>query len=60
VAHVRVAEDDIVDPLVLDQLRELALVVDRDPVRVALAGEAGRVPPIVDERDLRRGERDDL
>src|SRR4029450_9383787 len=60
VAHVRVAEDDVVDALVLDQLRELALVVDRDPVRVALAGEAGWIPPIVDERDLCRGEGDDL
>jgi hypothetical protein len=34
--------------------------VDRDAVRIAVAGERCRIRAVVDERDLRRGERDDL
>ena len=60
VGDVRVAEDDVVDLLLLDQRSEHALVVNLDAVWVALTGQARRVHPVVDERDLGRGEGDDL
>src|SRR6185503_14923217 len=49
-----------VDVLLADEARERALVVDRDAVRIAVAGELLRIGAVVDERDLRRGEGDDL
>jgi hypothetical protein len=60
VAHVRVAEDHVVDLELTDQPGELGLVVDLDPVGVPVAGQARRIHAFVDERDLRGRERDDL
>ena len=59
-AHVRIAEHDVIDLKIADQRDELGLVVDLDPVRVPLAGQRRRIPAVVDERDLGRRERDDL
>jgi len=44
----------------LERGNELALVVDLDPVRIARARERRWIRPVVDERDLGGGERDDL
>ena len=57
-AHVRVAEHDVIDPQLADQPDELGLVVDLDPVRVPLACQRRRISAVVDERDLGRRERD--
>ena len=60
VRDVRVGEDDLVDLVLADQVAELGLGPDRDPVRVEIAGEQGRVDAPVDVRDLRRREGNDL
>ena len=60
VRDVGVGEHDLVDPLAGDQVLELVLGDDRDAVRVARAGQLGRVEPAVDVRDLGGGEGDDV
>ena len=60
VGHVGVGEDDDFDAVLLDELGHLGLVVDRDAVRVVRTGELGRVLAVVDVRDLRGREGDDL
>jgi hypothetical protein len=60
VREVGVGEDDLVDAVHVDEPRELGLRPDRDAVGVPGAGERRRIPTVVDPRDLRRGERDDL
>ena len=60
VGHVAVGEHDLLHAVLLDQLRHLRLVVDRDALGVQPAGQLGRVLAVVDVRDLRRREGDDL
>ena len=60
VADVRVREHDLVDPPLGDQLLELVLGPDRDPVRIQAPCELGRVDASFDVRDLRGRERDHL
>jgi hypothetical protein len=50
VGDVGVGEDDLVDVLLADEARERALVVDRDAVRITVAGELFRIGAVVDER----------
>ena len=50
---VAVREGDVVDLEVLDDLREVALEVVRNPLRVELAGQLGRIHAVEDARDLR-------
>src|SRR5262249_49762564 len=47
-------------PSLRDEPREVGLMMDLDAVRVVRTRERGRVHTVVDERDLRGGERDDL
>jgi hypothetical protein len=60
VGDVGVREDDLVDVVLRDHRLELVLGDDRDPVRVAVAGQGGRVEPALDVRDLRGRERNNL
>ena len=60
VRHVRVREDDLVDLVLADQVAQLGLGLDRDPVRIELTREERGIDATRDVRDLRRGERDDL
>ena len=60
VLEIRVSEDDLVDVVLVDELRQLLLGPDRDPVRVQRAGERGRIDAVVDAGDLRRREGDDV
>ena len=60
VLDVGVAEHDVVDVELPDQAHQLGLVVDLDAVRVVRTRERRRVAPVVDERDLGGGERDDV
>ena len=60
VRHVGVREDDLVDVVLADQVGELGLRVDRNPLRVEVAGEERWIDAACDVRDLRRSERDDL
>ena len=60
VLEVGVAEDHLVDAVPVDQLRQLVLWPNRDPLRVPPTGQRPRVDPVGDAGDLRRGERDDL
>ena len=60
VRHVGVREDHQLDALLLDELLELLLVIDRDALGVERAGELGRILASLDVRDLRRRERDHL
>ena len=60
VGDVGIGEDDLVDLLVVDEIAELLLGVDRDPVRIAPPGERRQVGPTGDAGDLGRGEGDDL
>jgi hypothetical protein len=60
VPEIGVGEDDLVDVVRADELRQLVLRTDRDPLGIPRPGERRRVGPLVDPRDLRRGERDDL
>ena len=60
VRDVGVREDDFVHVVLVDQLLELVLGRDRDPVPVELASQLRRVDPPVDVRNLRRREDDDL
>ena len=59
VPDVGVGEDGDVDLLALDELGEPGLGDDRDPVRVALAGEDRGIVAAVDVGDLGRREGDD-
>ena len=59
VRDVAVREDDLVARERADQCPQLRLGVDGDPVRIARAGEGGRIATSVDVRDLRRRERND-
>ena len=60
VGDVGVGEHALVDLELLDELGEVGLGVDRDSLRVELAGEGGRVLAVVDVGDLRRGEGHDV
>jgi hypothetical protein len=60
VRDVRVREDDLVHVVPGDQLLELRLRRDRNPVRIQLARQLLRIDAPVDVRDLRRREGDDL
>ena len=60
VADVAVREDDFVDVVLGDELGEAGLGHDGDARRVARAGERGGEGAVVDPRDLRRGEGDEL
>ena len=53
---VGVGEDDLVDSVLADQVCELLLGEDGNPVRIAGSGELGRIPAVVDVRDLGGGE----
>ena len=60
VRDVAVGEHDRVDALAAADRFELGLVLDRDAVRIARAGQAGGIAAAGDARDLRRREGDDL
>ncbi len=60
VGDVAVGEDDAVDLLAREDLLELLLGDDRDPLGVERAGQLRRVAPILDAGDLRRRDGDDL
>ena len=60
VLEVGVAEDDLVDVVPVDELRQLLLGPNRYPVRVPPSGERGRIDAIGDSGDLRRREGDDV
>ena len=60
VRDVRVGEDDFVHVLAAHEVGQLLLGQDRDPVRIARAGQRGRVDAALDVRDLRRREGDHL
>ena len=58
VGHVRVREDDLVDPVRADKSLELAFGPDGDAVGVQVACERRRIDAAVDVGDLGRGEGD--
>ena len=60
VRHVRVREHDLVDLVLADQLGQLGLGPNRDPVRIEVTGEQRGIDATRDVRDLRRGEGDDV
>ena len=60
VRDVGVGERHHVDPMGLDQLVQLLLGMDRDPVGIPRTGQLGGVAAPVDIRNLRGGEGDDL
>ncbi len=60
VGDVAVGEHDRLDPFVADHPLELLLGEDRDPGRMELARQLGRIAPSGDARDLGRGEGHDL
>ena len=60
VRDVRVCEDDLVHVLAAHEVGQLLLGKDRDPVRVAGAGQRSGVDASLDVRDLRRREGDHL
>ncbi len=60
VGHVAVGEHDLLDAVLLHELRHLGLVAGRDAVGVQPAGQLGGVLAVLDVRDLGRGERHDL
>ena len=60
VLEVGVAEDDLVDVELADQLTQLLLGADRDPLRIARPGQRGRIDALVDAGDLGRREGDDV
>ena len=60
VRDVGVGEDDDVDLMFADELLQRRLRQDRNPFRIQRARQFGGVAAVVDVRDLRRGERDDL
>jgi hypothetical protein len=59
VGHVAVGEDHVVDPLLAAQRFQLRFRHDRDSVGIARPGQGGRIAPLGNARDLRRGEGDD-
>ena len=52
VGYVRICEHDLVDLQLADEPQQLVFEVDGDPIRVARTGQLGRIPPVLDERDL--------
>ncbi len=60
VGDVAVGEDSLVDIVILNQLLEVVLGVDRDTVGVQIAAQLGRIRAAVDVGNLRSGERDDF
>jgi len=60
IADVGIREDNLGHFVFADQLAELRLRNDRDAVGVQLARQRGRITAIVDMRNLRRGEGDDV
>jgi len=60
VRDVAVGEDDGVHVVLGDERLQLGLRANGDASRVSLARELGRVPPVGDPWDLRRGEGDHL
>ena len=60
VRDVGVGEDDDVDLVFADELLQRRLRQDRNSFRIQRPRQLGGVAAVVDVRDLRRGERDDL
>ena len=58
--HVAVGKDHLVDLQGLDQFDQVALRMDRDALRVLLAGQRSRVFALIDVRDLGGGESNDF
>jgi hypothetical protein len=60
VGDVRVGEDGLVDLALTDDVRELGLRPDRNPLRIELSRERGGVDAALDVGDLRGREGDDV
>src|SRR3989304_1906255 len=58
--NVTVGENDLVDSLSADDIDQVALGVDRDPLGIELAGQLARVDPPLDVGDLSGREGDHL
>src|SRR3990170_3489518 len=58
--NVTVGENDLVDALSADDIDQVALGEDWDPLGIELAGQLGRVDTPLDVRDLSGGEGDHL
>jgi hypothetical protein len=59
-AYVGISEDDFIDVVVIQQIIEFFFGADRNTVRVQRACKRGRITTIVDVRDLRRRDSNDI
>jgi hypothetical protein len=59
-AYVGISEDDFVDVVVIQQIIEFFFGADRNAVRIQGAGKRGWITTIVDVRDLRRRDSNDI